>query len=79
MNQTKMKSQPEERQRKSDEAQQFSEDRAQLLDTIREMIDFEFERRRMKTEDNPQPENPPPDCKPPRRTFWQRIVRLFIA
>lgn len=77
----------EERWQKSDEAQQFSEDRAQLLDIIREMIDLEFERRGMKTKGNHHPENPPPesmglesfDCKPPRRSLWQCIVRLFTA
>ena len=87
MNQTERKIQSEERRRKSDEAQRFSEDRMQLLDTVRQMIDFEFERRGVKTEGTPHPENPPPesmgleflDCKPPRRTFWQRLMGIFTS
>ena len=43
MNGTERKIQPEER-RRSAEARQFSEDRMQLLDTVREMIDIELER-----------------------------------
>lgn len=51
------------------------------------MIDLEFERRGMKTKGNYNPENPPPEsmglespyCKPPRRSLWQCIVRLFTA
>ena len=87
MTQTERKIQSEERRRKSDEAQRFSKDRMQLLDTVREMIDFEFERRGVKTEGNPHPENPPPegtrreppDRKPPRRTFWQRLMGIFTS
>lgn len=59
----------------------------QLLDTIREMIDIEFERRGVKTEGNPHPENPPPkgtgreppDRKPPHRTLWQRLMGIFTS
>ncbi|WP_277072195.1 hypothetical protein [Segatella oulorum] len=51
------------------------------------MIDFEFERRGVKTEGTPHPENPPPegtgreppDRKPPRRTFWQRLMGIFTS
>lgn len=39
-----------ERQHKNDEAQQFLDDRAQLLDTIREMINDEIDRRGVGTE-----------------------------
>ncbi len=64
---------------------QFAEDRFELLDTVRQMIDIEFERRGLNTEGNPHPENPPPEgtgrepphSKPPRRTLWQRLVSLF--
>lgn len=64
---------------------QFAEDRFELLDTIRDMIDIELERRGVMSEDNPHPENPPPEgtgrepphSKPPRRTLWQRLVSLF--
>ena len=86
MNQTERKIQSEEQRRKSDEAQRFSEDRMQLLDTIREMIDIEFERHGVKTEGNSHPENPPPEGtgrKPPdrkpKRTLWQRIVKFFAV
>lgn len=37
------------RQRKTDEAQEFLEERAHLLDTIREMINVEMDRRRVGT------------------------------
>lgn len=37
----------------------FLDDRMQLLDTVRQMIDIEFERRGLNTEGNPHPENPP--------------------
>ena len=64
---------------------QFAEDRFELLDTIRDMIDIELERRGVMSEVNPHPENPPPGngrrepphSKPPRRTLWQRLVSLF--
>lgn len=42
---------------------QFIEERLELLDTIREMIDIEFERRGMNTRDDPPPEHPPPEPK----------------
>ena len=85
MNGTERKKQSGERRGKSDEAQQFSEDRMQRLDTIREMIDIEFERRGLDTDGNPHPENPPPenasresrDCEPPRCTFWQWLMSFF--
>lgn len=35
----------DDRRRKTDEAQHFMEDRTQLLDTIREMINVEIDRR----------------------------------
>lgn len=66
---------------------QFAEDRFELLDTIRDMIDIELERRGVMSEGNPHPENPPPGnggrepphSKPPRRTLWQRLVSLFTV
>ncbi|GAE23061.1 hypothetical protein M1B74_07615 [Bacteroides pyogenes] len=70
-----------------DEDLGFLDDRMQLLDTVRQMIDIEFERRRLPAEDNPHPENAPPenagreppDCKPPRRTLWQRLISIFTG
>ena len=72
---------------------QFVEDRFELLDTIREMIDIEFDRRGISPDGNPHPENPPPDPKGrepseakteepndrPCRTLWKRIVSLFTV
>lgn len=65
----------------------FLDDRMQLLDTVRQMIDIEFERRGLNTDGNPHPENPPPenrgreppDSKSPHRTLWQRLVSLFTV
>ena len=71
----------------------FLDDRMQLLDTVRQMIDIEFERRGLNTDGNPHPENPPPDPKGrepseakteepndrPCRTLWKRIVSLFTV
>ncbi|ERI85996.1 hypothetical protein HMPREF1981_01194 [Bacteroides pyogenes F0041] len=70
-----------------DEDLGFLDDRMQLLDTVRQMIDIEFERRGLPAEDNPHTENPPPenagpgppDCKPPRRTLWQRLISIFTG
>lgn len=62
---------------------QFSEDRIDLLDTIRDMIDFELDRRGVKPESNPHPKNSPtePTVRDPARrsSFWQRIVGLFTT
>lgn len=64
----------------------FLDDRMQLLETVREMIDIEFERRGVKNGGNSHPENPPPEGtgrKPPdrkpKRTLWQRIVKFFAV
>ena len=64
MNGTERKIQPEER-RRSAEARQFSEDRMQLLDTVREMIDIELERYGVSPGGNPHPENPHPESPHP--------------
>ena len=63
MNGTERKIQPEER-RRSAEARQFSEDRMQLLDTVREMIDIELEQYGVTPGGNPHPENPHPESPP---------------
>ena len=64
MNGTERKIQPEER-RRSAEAQQFSEDCMQLLDTVREMIDIELERYGVTPGGNPHPESPHPESPHP--------------
>ena len=63
MNGTERKIQPEER-RRSAEARQFSEDRMQLLDTVREMIDIELERYGVTPGGYPHPESPHPESPP---------------
>lgn len=64
----------------------FLDDRMQLLETVREMINIELERRGMTPGGNSHPENPPPEGtgrKPPdrkpKRTLWQRIVKFFAV
>ena len=64
MNGTERKIQPEER-RRSAEARQFSEDRMQLLDTVREMIEIELERYGVTPGGNPHPESPHPESPHP--------------
>ena len=64
MNGTERKIQPEER-RRSAEARQFSEDRMQLLDTVREMIDIELERYGVTPGGYPHPESPHPESPHP--------------
>lgn len=61
MNKTERKTHTEELSHKSTEAQQFSEDRAELLETIREMMDNEFERRGVSPDGNPLLANAPPE------------------
>ncbi len=63
MNGTERKIQPEER-RRSAEARQFSEDRMQLLDTVREMIDIELERYGVTPGGNPHSESPHSESPP---------------
>ena len=64
----------------------FLDDRMQLLETVREIIDIELERREVNHGGDTHPENPPPEDRrrtppdpPPRRTLWQRIVSLFTS
>lgn len=64
----------------------FLDDRMQLLETVREMINIERERRGMTPGGDPHPENTPPDDRgrkppdpPPRRTWWQRIVTFLTG
>ncbi|MGP1436772.1 MAG: hypothetical protein ACTTKN_09115 [Phocaeicola sp.] len=46
-----------ERQRRN---MQYAEERIELIDTIRDMIDIELERWGVMSEGDPHPENPPP-------------------
>lgn len=56
----------------------FLDDRMQLLDTVRQMIDIELEQRGVTPQPPPLTEGRrPPDRKPHRRTLWRRLVRCF--
>ena len=64
----------------------FLDDRMQLLDTVRRMIDIELEQRGVNSAGDPHPDNTPltlgtgrepPDRQPPCRGSWQRLMRLF--
>ncbi|MGP1420403.1 MAG: hypothetical protein ACTTKI_02290 [Tannerella sp.] len=66
----------------------FSEDRFQLFDTIRTIVNDELERHgvvKVKQEGNPHPENyplektehQPSEKTSPCRTLWKRMVSLF--
>lgn len=60
----------------------YSEERFQLLDTIREMVNDEFNRRRQEEESNTYLKNPiptpkPPEKMPPRCPIWQWLAKLF--
>lgn len=54
---------------------QFADDRLELLDTIRDMIDIELDRRGISPNGNLHTKNQPPNrlCL----TLWQRIMSLF--
>ncbi|WP_158611198.1 hypothetical protein, partial [Prevotella sp. OH937_COT-195] len=64
----------------------FLDDRMQLLDTVRRMIDIELDRRGVNIRGNPHHENHLPEdmgrmppAPPPRRSFWQRIMSIFTG
>ena len=62
--------------RRQQEGLQHMEDRMQLLDMVREMIDAEFDRRDQSQRDCLRPEIQPPKLlrKP---TLWERICAFF--
>ena len=63
----------------------YSEERLQLLEALREMVNEEFSRRRMEEGSNLYLKNPiparidpkPPEKMPPRCPAWQWFVNLF--
>ena len=65
------------RPRKADEAQEFLEERAHLLDTIREMINVEMDRRRVGTDNGKRQSKTPPESKPRKLTFMQWLRSLL--
>lgn len=66
----------DDRNGKKNEAQQLLEDRTQLLDTIREMINEEIDHRGVGRGEVAQCSNPPPEPKPRRCTLlrWLRSL-----
>ena len=66
----------DDRNSKKNEAQQLLEDRTQLLDTIREMINEEIDHRGVGRGEVAQCSNPPPDAKPRRCSLlhWLRSL-----
>lgn len=67
------------RQRKADEAQEFLEERAHLLDTIREMINVEMDRRRVGTDNGNCQSRHPSETKPRKLTFLQWLRSLLVS
>ena len=62
---------------KTDEAEQYLEDRAQLLDTIREMINVEIDRRGGCMQGGAIPQKPPPEDEHRKLTFLQWLKNLI--
>ena len=62
---------------KTDEAEQYLEDRAQLLDTIREMINVEIDKRGGCMQGGAIPQKPPPEDEHRKLTFLQRLKNLI--
>ncbi len=78
-----MQRESSKRTKRQERAMQFSEDHFLFIDdmreTIREMIEIEFDRRVQQSESDPPPIMPPPKPPPRRRTLWQCIVSLFTG
>lgn len=62
---------------KTDEAEQYLEDRAQLLDTIREMINVEIDKRGGCMQGGAIPQKPPPEDEHRKLTFLQWLKNLI--
>lgn len=68
----------DDRRRKIDEAQHFMEDRTQLLDTIREMINVEIDRRGGCIEgETMHSKMPPPEPHIRKRSFLEWLRSLI--
>ncbi len=77
MSQTEKYIQHDSRQHKTDEAEQYLEDRAQLLDTIREMINVEIDKRGGCMQGGAIPQKPPPEDEHRKLTFLQWLKNLI--
>ena len=67
----------DDRRRKTDEAQHFMEDRTQLLDTIREMINVEIDRRGGCIEGETMHSKMPPEPHIRKRSFLEWLRSLI--
>lgn len=67
----------DDRRRKTDEAQYFMEDRTQLLDTIREMINVEIDRRGGCIEGETMHSKMPPEPHIRKRSFLEWLRSLI--
>lgn len=67
----------DDRNSKKNEALQLLDDRTQLLDTIREMINEEIDHRGFGRGEMAQRSNPPPEPKPRRCSFLQWLRSLI--
>ena len=65
------------KQRKSDEAQQIMQERTELLDVIREMINVEIDRRGGCMQGGAIPQKPPPEDEHRKLTFLQWLKNLI--
>ncbi|WP_295430015.1 hypothetical protein [Prevotella sp.] len=77
MNQTEKYIQHDSSRHKTDEAEQYLEDRAQLLDTIREMINVEIDKRGGCMQGGAIPQKPPPEDEHRKLTFLQWLKNLI--
>ena len=77
MSQTEKYIQHDSSRHKADEAEQYLEDRAQLLDTIREMINVEIDRRGGCMQGGAIPQKPPPEDEHRKLTFLQWLKNLI--
>lgn len=67
----------DDRRRKTDKAQHFMEDRTQLLDTIREMINVEIDRRGGCIEGETMHSKMPPEPHIRKRSFLEWLRSLI--
>ena len=67
----------DDRRRNTDEAQHFMEDRTQLLDTIREMINVEIDRRGGCIEGETMHSKMPPEPHIRKRSFLEWLRSLI--
>ena len=77
MSQTDKYIRQDSRRHKTDETEQYLEDRAQLLDTIREMINVEIDKRGGCIEGGAMPSKPPPEPQPRKLTFLEWLKSLI--